>query len=60
MLGEMMLLSAAADARIAAKLYPQILRLMDDAGVPPDDRARILAYILQVIAADAGVCHVLQ
>lgn len=52
MYGSMMLQNISNCAAMAASVYPQLIRLMDHAGVPPDERAAVLAYILQVIDAD--------
>ena len=41
---------AAQDAELAARVYPQIVKAMDQAGVPLLDRGRVLALIGEAMA----------
>lgn len=56
MYGTMLLIDLSDCAAKAAAIYPQIIHIMDASGVPPDDRAKVLAYIVQVIDMDAKTC----
>lgn len=60
MYGAAILKSISDLASVAADLYPQLLRLMDAAGVPPDQRAAVLAYIMQVVDSDQSAAGYLQ
>lgn len=51
--GSTLLVNISDTAAKAAAIYPQIIRLLNGAGVPPDERTQVLAYVLQVIDADA-------
>lgn len=56
MYGTMFLIDLSDCAAKAAVIYPQIIHMMDVSGVPPDDRAKVLSYIIQVIDMDAKTC----
>lgn len=56
MYGSMILIEISDCAAKAAEIYPQIIHMLDVSGVPPDDRAKVLTYILQVIGMDAKTC----
>lgn len=60
MRGVMILKDIAAVAALAADVYPHMMQALDDAGVPPDLRAQVLAYIIQVISADVDGKRILQ
>ena len=51
--GHTLLVNISDVAAKAAAIYPQLIKLLNGAGVPPDERAQVLAYVLQVIDADA-------
>ena len=37
----------------AAVVYPRIICILNDAGVPPDERASVMACVMQVIGMDS-------
>lgn len=54
MIGQMCLIGISDSASKAAMCYSSIIRILDKAGVPPDERAKVLYYVLEVISMD---CH---
>ena len=52
MQGSTMLMKISDYAAKAARVYPQVVEILNDAGVPPDDRVQVMAYIAQVICLD--------
>lgn len=53
MYGTMVLMGMSDCAAKAAAVYPRIIRILNDAGVPPDERVSVMACVMQVIGMDA-------
>lgn len=50
--GTMLLIGISDTAAKAADVYPSVIQLLNNAGVPPDERGKVLSYIIQVIDLD--------
>lgn len=60
MMGEDYLRKTMACAGWAADILPQLLRLMDTAGIPPGDRRIVMQLLMQVIVMEPVEVGVLQ
>ena len=46
----MMLQTISNETGKAAEIYPDLIKLMDRANIPPDERAAVMQYLLYAIA----------
>lgn len=60
MYGAVLLVSISDCAAKAASIYPQIIQLLNDSGVPPSDRQKVLSFVMQVVDTDHTGNRVLQ